>query len=48
MVVVVAFFVLFSALLDTRVSAGLALFFLIALAVYKLVILRHRRDYDTQ
>jgi len=36
-VVIVAFFVLFSALLDPRISTGLAFSFIIALAVYKLV-----------
>lgn len=35
--ILAAFLVLFSAMLDARVSAGLAIIFLIALAIYKFV-----------
>lgn len=40
---IAAFFVLFVALLDPRVSAALAVIFLIALAIYKTVLPRPRR-----
>jgi len=39
-----AFFVLLSAMFDPRISAGLAVFFLVALAAYKLYESRMKRD----